>query len=116
MESLADTFKNEIYTIFAPTEEAFAGADLSDIDIDALTDILLYHTINDTIISAEDLGCGDVYTMTGGTQTTVHECNADSVFQVGGGNAVDEWPEIVDTDLGACNGIVHIVNKLILPS
>ena len=112
MEPLKESLENDMLTFFAPNDKALENADLSDED--ALMELLLYHTIEDKIFTMEDLSCDQVYTMAGDTKTTVHECDGVSNFQVGGGNTADEKPKIIDMDRGACNGVIHGVNKLIL--
>jgi len=118
LDSLGDSWKNDIFTVFAPNDKAFEN--LKDVDLSdasTLEGILQYHTIDDEIIYAEDLGCNKAYTMAN-DQITTHQCTGSTnqnLFQVGGGNADKAKPKIVDEDYGACNGIIHTLNKVILP-
>jgi len=115
---LSDSLKNDVFTLFAPNDKAFETAATEGVDLsnaETVAGLLQYHTIENTILRSEDLGCDEAYTMTGSTLTTTHECDEFAVYQVGGGNAADAKPKIIDADRAACNGIIHGVNKLILP-
>jgi uncharacterized surface protein with fasciclin (FAS1) repeats len=42
-------------------------------------------------------------------------CEDGSTYQKGEGNSDDERPEIISQDIEACNGVIHIVNEVMLP-
>lgn len=42
-------------------------------------------------------------------------CAGVDIFQKGAGNPRDTMPQIVETDIEACNGVVHVVNQAMLP-
>lgn len=46
---------------------------------------------------------------------TLHKCTDKGVFQIGEGNTKENWPEIVTVDIEVCEGIVHVVDNVILP-
>ena len=77
--SLVDTLSgDDNYTVFAPTDEAFAaaGIDLNDANLttEALTDILLYHVVPGTIMSTDlTVGMTNV-TAANGDDLLVHVC------------------------------------------
>ena len=70
--------------------------------------------VNNTITSSQ-LYCGGFIGMANGlVSETV--CLNDVIYQAGIGNAVDALPEIIDTDIKASNGIVHVVDQVLLPT
>lgn len=103
--------------MFAPNNDAFEklGATLADVlaDKELLTNILLFHAVEGEVLST-DLKCkGTVEMVNGADSRTV--CQGDSIFQKGGGNPRDAMPEIIAVDIEACNGIVHVVDEVLLP-
>lgn len=42
-------------------------------------------------------------------------CRGDHIFQKGSGNTKDDKPEIIGIDVEACNGVIHVVDEVILP-
>ena len=104
----------EEYTVFAPTDDAFAaaGIDLSDFNTDeeiaALADILLYHVVAGTIMST-DLAEGS---------TTVAAANGDELtVQVSSEGVMvgSEMANVVIADVPASNGVIHVIDKVIMP-
>jgi transforming growth factor-beta-induced protein len=104
------------FTVFAPTNAAFAaaGIDVNTIDVNVLTEVLLYHVLGADIAST-DLGEGQTYASTAaaagpnGTQLSVLiEKSGNSVKL---NNAVD----VTTADVDASNGTIHIINGVLLP-
>ena len=110
---LVDSLSNEIFTLFAPNNDALDGVDLSDEE--TVSQHLRYHTAYNQVIVYEDLFCDSEIYMTGNKATTKTECDGSDKFQVGGGNAQDSRPKIVDKRENACNGVVHIIDNVMLP-
>ena len=113
---LDQALSDQIFTVFAPTDDAFANI-LDNVDASDqafVKDLLLYHTVPARIISADDIVCDESLTMGNGKATTT-QCDGDDLFQVGNGNLPDALPQITTTDIRACNGIIHVVNEVILP-
>jgi len=109
------------WTVFAPTNAAFAALpdgvlDAVLADEDLLTSVLLFHVVADHELYAEDLRCTHLLEMASGKDSRT-VCTHNSVFQKGAGNSrdVDAMPEIVTTDIGACNGIIHVIDNVMLP-
>lgn len=104
------------YTIFAPTNDAFAQAlqetGLSKADLFAnkplLAKILGYHVINgDMAIYAKDVKPGNVMSLSNDTLMITPE-----------GKLMDEngrTASILKTDIAATNGVVHVIDKVLLP-
>ena len=102
------------YTVFAPTDEAFAdaGIDLStfttDEEISALADILLYHVVPGKIMSS-DLSVG---------MTNVTAANGDSlIVQVTDSGVMvgAEMAMVTLADVPASNGVIHVIDKVLMP-
>ena len=102
------------YTIFAPTDDAFNNLPPGVVvDENGLKDLLLLHSVAGEIPSWK-LQCTRLVHMANG-QDTRTVCQDEKINQKGAGNADDQKPEIIDMDIKACNGIVHVVNQVILP-
>ncbi|VEU37070.1 unnamed protein product [Pseudo-nitzschia multistriata] len=121
LADLGDSFNEDIFTIFAPTNDAFDS--LPEIpaltDFEVLRDVLLYHTVPEVTLLSGNLVCdGDI--MMGSKDfnetTTTTTCVGEDIFQVGTGNSPDGLPLIIGFDAEACNGIIHAINQVILPT
>ena len=99
------------FTVFAPTDEAFAnaGIDLSTFDTDeenaTLADILLYHVVSGSIASS-DLTDGQ----------TAEAFNGDKLsFTVGDSVVKVNDATVTTADVTSSNGVIHIIDKVLLP-
>ena len=109
---LADTLSGGEWTVFAPTDDAFAKLGLNADNIatafttEELTDILLYHVINGEISSEKALtALGDVTMMNG----------ADAGLKFFDGDIyVNDDAKVIIPDIDASNGIIHAVDTVIL--
>jgi uncharacterized surface protein with fasciclin (FAS1) repeats len=111
--------KNSVWTLFAPTDEAFESLDGQIADevftsVENLEFVLLYHVISGVEVGSQQLVCTQ-RTIMANTKETRTVCSVDQIFQKGAGNSNQEKPEIVKVDIEACNGIVHVVDRVILP-
>ena len=109
---LADALRGSgPFTVFAPTDEAFEAlpdglvAELLEDPTGALAQILLYHVVGARAYST-DLSDGQVITTLQG-QNVVIRINDNGVF-------VND-AEVIITDLEADNGVVHVINAILLP-
>ena len=107
------------WTIFAPNNDAFSylsqemqGSLLSDMN--RLVSILLFHAIPGRVLYEQDLRCSRRIEMANGDDSR-HVCLGDDLYQKGSGNPRDNMPKIVDTDIGACNGVIHVIDDVMLP-
>ena len=98
------------FTVFAPTDDAFAeaGIDLTALDNDegkaTLTDILLYHVVSGAVPSSA---------VTDGLVAAA--VNGDDLsFTVGEGVMVND-ANVVLADVPASNGIIHVIDKVLMP-
>ncbi len=109
---LAETLAGEgPFTVFAPTNEAFAalGDTLNDVLADpegALTNILLYHVIGSTALAEDVVGLDAVSTLQGSDITI--EVTDDGVLL--NGNVL-----VTQTDIMTTNGVIHVINGVLLP-
>ena len=105
------------FTVFAPTNAAFdaLGVDLSTISDEDLTEILLYHVLGGAEITSGQIAEGQTYVTT--AATTGPNDNQLSMLIEKAGTAVTINGDIsVSTpDVDATNGVIHIVNKVIMP-
>ena len=115
---LSDALNGGKWTVFAPTNAAFAelgdtlDAVLSDPDL--LTDILLFHAVGEKALKAKDLRCKKTTEMANGKDSRT-VCRRGDIYQKGAGNPRSDMPKIVDTDIDACNGVIHVVDEVLLP-
>ncbi len=106
---LVDTLKGKgPFTVFAPTDEAFAKVPKADLDAllkdkAKLTAVLTYHVVPGKVM-AKDVKAGKVKTVQGSelTVTTM------------GGVKVDA-AHVVKTDIVADNGVIHVIDSVVLP-
>jgi transforming growth factor-beta-induced protein len=96
-------------TVFAPTDQAFAaalsalGKTLDQLSADELKPILTYHVIGAAVKSTE-LKPGPVKMLSG-----------LSAFVSTAGGAKINGATVVSADIAASNGIIHVIDKVILP-
>lgn len=97
------------FTVFAPTNEAFAAVPKADLDAllanpEKLKAVLLYHVVSGDI-SSDQIKPGMVKTLSG----------QDVDITVKDGKVYVNNAEVVKADLKASNGVIHVVNQVLLP-
>jgi uncharacterized surface protein with fasciclin (FAS1) repeats len=99
------------FTVFAPTDEAFAAlpeglvdALLLEENLDILQQILTYHVVSGAVFST-DVTTGDVASVEG---STIAVEVTDAGVTVNGAN-------VVAVDIEASNGVIHVIDAVILP-
>jgi len=115
---------NGPFTVFAPTNAAFAdllealGEDyksLSDFDTDdekaLLTKVLTYHVVSGTAAFSSDLSNGQMIATVQGENVGINI--KDGTVHVE--DATDSNASVVIADVAASNGVVHVINKVLLP-
>ena len=102
---------NGQFTVFAPTDEAFAALNLTPDNIDSLdqgflTDVLLYHVARGRRDAADVLDSDRIRTLQRGF-----------LFQDGGTltDNLNREANIIVTDVEAANGIIHAIDAVVLP-
>ncbi|MCC6725353.1 MAG: fasciclin domain-containing protein, partial [Saprospiraceae bacterium] len=104
------------FTVFAPTNAAFdkAGIDVNTIDVATLTDVLLYHVLG-AAVKSTDLQTGQTYASTAsesgpnGTQLSI------LIEKSSSGVKVNNTANVTSADVSATNGVIHIIDNVILP-
>ena len=101
------------FTVFAPSDEAFAKLPAGTVesllkDIPKLKAILTYHVVAGTVMAA------DVMTMNGKTAATVN--GALLKISTAGGVKLNGEVNVVKTDIGCTNGVIHVIDSVLLPS
>ena len=110
---LAGTLSGEgPFTVFAPTDDAFAALPAGTIDAlladpqGLLTEILLYHVVGAEVLSS-DLSDGQTAMTLNGQDLTVSITN-DGVF-------IND-AQVIVADIVTDNGVVHVIDAVLLPS
>ena len=110
---LVDAVSGGEWTVFAPTDDAFAKLDLDASNIAAafskaeLTDILLYHVLTDSVSSAEAKTMQGDITMANG-QLAGLKFFDDSLW-------INDYARVIIENIIADNGTIHVVDSVILP-
>jgi uncharacterized surface protein with fasciclin (FAS1) repeats len=106
---LVDTLKGPgPFTVFAPTDEAFAKVPKADLDAllkdkAKLTAVLTYHVVPGKVMAA-DVKAGMVKTVQGSSLTV----------GTTGGVTVDK-ARVTATDIAASNGVIHVIDTVVMP-
>jgi uncharacterized surface protein with fasciclin (FAS1) repeats len=100
------------FTVFAPTDAAFAALPAGTVEslllpenIDQLAAILTYHVVADKLLAADVLGLTTIETVQG---------QSLDVSLVEGAPFVDA-SGIIDTNIETSNGVVHVIDSVLLP-
>ena len=100
------------FTVFAPTDEAFAKlpkATLDDLlrpeNKDKLAEILKLHVVSGRVYSDQALGLGKATTLAG----------RKLAIRAIGGQATVAGSRLLSTDIEAKNGVIHVIDSVILP-
>ena len=107
---LVDTLKGKgPFTVFAPTDEAFAKIPKADLDAllkdkAKLTAVLTYHVVPGKVM-AKDVKAGQVKTVQGSNIT----------ISTSYGNVSVNNAKVVKTDIVADNGVIHVIDTVIMP-
>lgn len=101
------------YTVFAPTNAAFANLPKADLDAllanpTALADVLKYHVVAGKVLAADIPFGTNIKTVQG--QTINIDKATTTITDANGGKS-----KIAATDILATNGVVHLIDKVILP-
>ena len=111
---LAETLSGEgPFTVFAPTDDAFAALPEGTLDSlllpeskQALTDILLYHVVSGKVMAADVVGLESAPTVLG----------QDITITISDGNVfLNETIQVIITDIEASNGVIHVIDAVLLP-
>ncbi|MEE4330042.1 MAG: fasciclin domain-containing protein [Wenzhouxiangella sp.] len=98
------------FTVFAPTDEAFAAIPAKDLeailaDTDLLTSILTYHVVSGKVMAADVVNLSSATTLQG----------SDVSISVDGGTVSVDDATVVATDIETSNGVIHVIDAVITP-
>ncbi len=109
--NLVDTLKGAgPFTVFAPTDEAFAKLPAGTVDallqdIPKLTKILTYHVVSGKVTAAEVVKLKSATTVEGST------------LKIDASNGVKvNDSKVVTPDVAADNGVIHVIDTVLLPA
>ena len=106
---LVETLKGKgPFTVFAPTDEAFAKVPKSELDAllsdkAKLTALLTYHVVPGKVMASE-VKAGKVKTVQGSALTV----------STASGPMVDQ-AKIIKTDIACDNGVIHVIDSVVVP-
>ena len=98
------------FTVFAPTDDAFNALPEGTVeglleDIPALTDVLTYHVVSGSVLAETVVGLDSATTLQG----------ADVNISVMGSDVMLNDSKVIITDIVGANGVVHVIDKVLLP-
>jgi transforming growth factor-beta-induced protein len=110
---LVDTLKGEgPFTVFAPTDAAFAKLPAGTIEdllkpenIDQLTAILTYHVVPGAVTADQVVSLTEAATVNG----------QSIAISMANSNVMVDGATVIATDIMASNGVIHVIDSVILP-
>ena len=108
---LVDALKGDgPFTVFAPTDEAFKNLPDGALegllkDKEALKNVLLYHVVSGKVSSKEVVDLNKATTLNG----------ADLNIKTNNGKVMINDADVIGADVMASNGIIHVIDKVLLP-
>ena len=98
------------FTVFAPTDDAFAAVPSETLDailddVDLLTQVLTYHVVSGRVLSSDVVGLTSATTLNG---------NDVSVAFDGTTVSIDD-ATVTATDIQGTNGVIHVIDSVLLP-
>jgi uncharacterized surface protein with fasciclin (FAS1) repeats len=111
------------FAVFAPDNDAFAAsgfttdASLNALSITDLQNVILHHAVSGRVFSS-DLTAGQVnslLTAADNTKKLTINLTGPAVYGAGNGATPANWPKVKVANIMMTNGVVHIIDKVILP-
>ena len=110
---LVDTLKGTgPFTVFAPTDAAFAKLPAGTVEMllkpenkAKLTAILTYHVVAGKVMAADVVKVTSAKTVQGGSVAV----------KVTGGKVTIDAANVVTTDIAASNGVIHVIDTVLMP-
>lgn len=111
---LVDTLKGPgPFTVFAPTDAAFAALPAGTVDNllkpenrDQLVAVLTYHVVPGKVDAAQVVSLDKATTVNG----------KDVAIATQGGKVMVDGATVTTADIGASNGVIHVIDKVLLPA
>jgi uncharacterized surface protein with fasciclin (FAS1) repeats len=108
------------FTVFAPTDEAFAGLPdgtleelLKPENQQALTDILLYHVVEGELLGAQVLDLKSIPTLLG--QDLAVEVRTGLGEEAGVITTIINQAKLLTANISATNGVIHVIDAVLQP-
>ena len=100
------------FTVFAPTDAAFAALPAGTLDKlladkEALKEVLLYHVVAGGVTADQVVGL---------TSATSVEGSPVAIAVKDGTVSLNDSAKVVTPDVMASNGVIHVIDRVILPS
>jgi uncharacterized surface protein with fasciclin (FAS1) repeats len=97
------------FTVFAPTDEAFAKIPKETLDVvladkTKLTAILTYHVVSGKLLASDVVNLEKIASLEGG-KLSINSSN---------GVMIDE-AKVIKTDIMCSNGIIHVIDSVLMP-
>ena len=108
---LVDTLKGDgPFTVFAPTDEAFAKIPAEDLNAlisnkPALSDLLTYHVVAGKVLAADVAALSVAQTVQGQSVS----------ISVQDGKVFVDGAQVVMADIMTSNGVIHVIDSVIVP-
>ncbi|MFG6136558.1 fasciclin domain-containing protein [Halomonas sp. B23F22_10] len=111
--NLVETLKGEgPFTVFAPTDEAFAALPEGTVDDllkpenrDTLTAVLTYHVVPGKVMAEDAMGADSVTTVQG----------QDISITTMDGQVMVNDATVIQPDIEASNGVIHVIDGVLMP-
>ena len=111
------------YTVFAPTNDAFGALPEGTVESllkpenkEALQNVLKYHVVasevvaSDLLVAIKDNGGTYTFSTVAGAELSAMVVDGKVMLKDGAGNTA----EVVQTDIDASNGVVHVINAVVM--
>jgi uncharacterized surface protein with fasciclin (FAS1) repeats len=97
------------FTVFAPTDEAFAQLPPGTVDAlladpPALAEVLTFHVVDGILLAEDVVAAGTLTTLQGGTLTV----DTSDGVKVNG-------VSVISTDIRTENGVIHVIDEVLIP-
>jgi len=103
---LVETLKGSgPFTVFAPTDEAFAKLPAATENKDKLVAVLTYHVVAGKVLAADVVKLHEAATVQG----------SKVKVKVVDGTVMIDNAKVVKTDIETSNGVIHVIDAVILP-
>ena len=98
------------FTVFAPTNEAFAKLPKETLDAvladkEQLTAILTYHVVSGKVMAEDVVNLESANTVQGGSLK----------IETVGGNVMIDNAKVIKADIEAENGVIHVIDTVLIP-
>ncbi len=111
---LVDTLKGDgPFTVFAPNDEAFSKLPAGTVEdllkpenLDQLVAVLTYHVVPRKILASDIMGTNEVVTVEGSTVTVKKSYGTVTIDQA----------KVIQANIEAKNGVIHVIDQVILPN